>query len=67
MSDSDEEAERLSALRTVRTSYSGAQFESGEVYRRRGVNEPAPGVEVVNGRERGRAEQLERRPSELLA
>ena len=51
MSDSDEEAERLSALRTVRTSYSGAQFESGEVYRRRGVNEPAPGVEVVNGRE----------------
>ena len=44
MADSDEEAERLAALRTVRTQHTGAQFESGEVYRRRGLNEPAPGV-----------------------
>ena len=38
MADSDEEAERLAALRTVRTQHTGAQFESGEVYRRRGLN-----------------------------
>ncbi len=45
MSD-DEEAERLRALRTVRTSHTGAQYESGEIYERRGRNEPVPGVEL---------------------
>ena len=37
----------------VRTAHSGAQFESGEVYRRRGLNEQQPNgvhVEVVNAR-----------------
>ena len=37
----------------VRTAHSGAQFESGEVYRRRGLNEQQPDgveVEVVNAR-----------------
>ena len=43
MADSDE-AERLAALRTTVRTHTGAQFESGEVYRRRGLNEPAPGV-----------------------
>eukprot|EP00966_Prymnesium_polylepis_P263031 6075424-Prymnesium_polylepis.3 len=50
MSD-DEEGRRLDALRTVRTFHTGAQFESGEVYARRGRNEPVPGVEAVDGRE----------------
>ena len=42
---------RLDWLRTVRTTHTGAQFESGEVYERRGRNEPAPGVDAVDGRE----------------
>jgi hypothetical protein len=50
MSD-DEEGRRLDSLRTVRTTHAGAQFESGEVYELRGRNEPAPGVEVEDGRE----------------
>ena len=50
MSD-DEEGRRLDSLRTVRTSHTGTQFESGEVYERRGRNEPAPGVDAVDGRE----------------
>jgi hypothetical protein len=57
MADSDEEAERLAALRTVRTQHTGAQFESGEVHRARGLNEPVPGVEVENGREEEEGQQ----------
>ena len=45
------EVRRLDALRTVRTAHSGADFESGEVYRRGGLNEEAPGVDAVDGRE----------------
>ena len=51
MSDSDEEGRRLDALRTVRTTHSGAEYESGEVHRRRGLNEETPGVDAVDGRE----------------
>ena len=36
MSD-DEEGRRLDSLCTVRTAHTGAQFESGEVYARRGA------------------------------
>ena len=50
MSD-DKEGARLDALWTVRSAHTGAQYESGEVYTRRGRNEPAPGVDVVDGRE----------------
>ena len=50
MSDSEED-EGLAARWTVRSSHSGEQFESGEVQRRRGLNEPAPGVDVTDGRE----------------
>ena len=50
MSDDEEEC-RLDALRRVRSTHTGAEFESGEVYARRGRNEPAPGVEAVEGRE----------------
>ena len=35
---SKEEVRRLDALRTVRMAQSGDDFESGEVYRRRGLN-----------------------------
>jgi hypothetical protein len=42
MSD-NEEAASLAQMRTVRM-HTGEQFESGEVHRRRGLNEPAPGV-----------------------
>ena len=37
MSD-DEEGRRLDSLRTVRTTHTGVQFESGEVHERRGRN-----------------------------
>ena len=43
---SEEELRRLDALRTVRT-HSGADFESGEVYQRGGLNKEAPGVDAV--------------------
>ena len=34
------------AHRVIGTTHSGADFESGEVHRRRGVNQPMPGVEA---------------------
>ena len=42
----------------VVSSHSGAEFESGDTYRRRGVNEPHPGVEpepASDGEEQQRA------------
>jgi hypothetical protein len=48
MCDSDDE---LGAHCTVRSSHSGGQYESSEVYRRRGLNEPVPGVDAVDRRE----------------
>ena len=47
----DDSEEELDAHCTVRSAHSGAQYESGEVYRGRGLNEPAPGVDAVDGRE----------------
>ena len=35
----------------MRSSHTGQEFESGVLHQLRGLNEPAPGVEVVNGQE----------------
>ena len=42
---SDEGGRQLPNYRVV-SSHTGAEYESGEVYRRRGVNQPAPNVQI---------------------